>query len=175
EISAPGLDIQMYKIILQENWFKEINQSMTLMLGGQLGYGDSYGGKEFPFYKNFYVGGVSTVRGYAQGAIGPHSKATDGSIMFVGGNKEIIGNAELLLPMPFMRNNKQFRLSAFIDAGNVFSSDQSFSLSDLRYSVGMGVVWVSPFGPLKLVYAKPFNEGTNDKTESIQFQMGQQF
>ena len=175
QISAPGFDIQDYKILLQENWFKEINQNMSLMLGGQLGYANSYGGKEFPFFKNFYVGGVSTVRGYAQGTIGPFSTATNGSRMFVGGNKEIIGNAELFLPMPFMQNNKQFRLSAFMDAGNVFSSDQSFSLSDLRYSAGMGLMWVSPFGPLKLVFAVPLNNESTDKTEIFQFQMGQQF
>jgi outer membrane protein insertion porin family len=66
-------------------------------------------------------------------------------------------------------------LSAFLDAGNVYEHDESINLSDLRYSAGMGVMWVSPFGPLKIVYAKPFNNQTSDKIESIQFQMGQQF
>jgi outer membrane protein insertion porin family len=75
----------------------------------------------------------------------------------------------------FLKNNDQFRLSAFIDAGNVYTHDQSINIGDLRYSAGIGVLWVSPFGPLKLVYAKPFNNQNTDKTESIQFQMGQQF
>jgi outer membrane protein insertion porin family len=173
--------MQLYKITLQETWYKDITKDLTFMLNGQFGYANSYGGKEFPFFKNFYVGGVNTVRGYAQGAMGPYcAPLTNGcnsstSNVFLGGNKEIIGNAELFMPVPFLKNNNQFRLSAFIDAGNVYSSDQSINLGDLRYSAGMGVLWVSPFGPLKLVYAKPFHNQAGDKTESIQFQMGQQF
>lgn len=183
EITTPGLDIQMYKLTLQETWYKDVTKDLTVMLNGQFGYANSYGGKEFPFFKNFYVGGVNTVRGYAQGSIGPVCIGVTGNCgtntsstnMFLGGNKQIIANAELFMPVPFIKNNNQFRLSAFIDAGNVYSMDQSLSLGDLRYSAGMGVLWVSPFGPLKLVYAKPFNNQSTDKTESIQFQMGQQF
>jgi len=74
-----------------------------------------------------------------------------------------------------MKNNDQFRLSAFMDAGNVYGSDQSVNLGDLRLSAGVGAMWISPFGPIKVMYAKPFNSQVNDKTESIQFQMGQQF
>jgi len=183
EIALPGLDLQIYKLSLQETWYKDVTKDLTFMLNGQFGYANSYGGKEFPFYKNYYVGGVNTVRGYAQGSIGPVCLASDASCggtssstnMFMGGNKQIIMNAELFMPVPFIKNNNQFRLSAFIDAGNVYSVDQSVNLGDLRYSAGMGVLWVSPFGPLKLVYAKPFNNQSTDKTESIQFQMGQQF
>lgn len=183
EISTPGLDLQIYKLNLQETWYKDVTKDLTVMLNGQFGYANSYGGKEFPFYKNFYVGGVNTVRGYAQGSIGPVCLVGDTSCgsntstsnMFLGGNKQIVANAELFMPVPFIKNNNQFRLSAFIDAGNVYSIDQSVTLGDLRYSAGMGVLWVSPFGPLKLVYAVPFNNKSTDKTESIQFQMGQQF
>ena len=183
EIATPGLDLQIYKLSLQETWYKDVTKDLTVMLNGQFGYANSYGGKEFPFYKNFYVGGVNTVRGYAQGSIGPVCLVGDTSCgsntstsnMFMGGNKQIVMNAELFMPVPFIKNNNQFRLSAFIDAGNVYSLDQSVVLGDLRYSAGMGVLWVSPFGPLKLVYAKPFNNQSTDKTESIQFQMGQQF
>ena len=176
EITTPGLDMQMYKVTLQETWYKDVTKDLTFMLNGQFGYANSYGGKEFPFFKNFYVGGVNTVRGYSQGAIGPYQlDAASSNNIFLGGNKQIIGNAELFMPVPFLKNNNQFRLSAFIDAGNVWGSDQGISMGDLRYSAGMGVLWVSPFGPLKLVYAKPFNNQSTDKTESIQFQMGQQF
>ena len=170
EVTTPGLDMQTYKLTLQETWFKDVTNDLTLMLNGQLGYTDSYGGKPFPFYKNFYVGGVNTIRGYAQGSVGP----TDGA-SFIGGNKQILGNAELFMPVPFIKDNKQFRLSAFLDAGDVFAQNESVDFSKMRYSAGLGVMWISPFGPLKLVYAKPFNNQTTDKTESIQFQMGQQF
>ena len=184
EVSTPGLDIQIYKITLQESWYKDITKDLTVMLNGQIGYANSYGGKEFPFFKNLYVGGVNSVRGYRQSSIGPVCLQGDTSCgisttttnMFLGGNKQIIANAELFMPVPFIKNNNnQFRLSAFIDAGNVYGHDESINLSTIRYSAGMGVLWVSPFGPLKIVYAVPFNKQSTDRTESIQFQMGQQF
>jgi outer membrane protein insertion porin family len=182
EVSTPGLDIQMYKINLQETWYKDLTKDFTVMLNGQFGYANSYGGKEFPFFKNFYVGGVNTVRGYRQGSIGPNclqggagSDCLTPTNLFLGGNKQVIANAELFMPVPFVKNNNQFRLSAFIDAGNVYGHDESINLSTIRYSAGMGVMWVSPFGPLKIVYAVPFNNQSTDRTESIQFQMGQQF
>ena len=184
EVSTPGLDIQMYKITLQETWYKDLSKDFTVMLNGQLGYADSYGGKEFPFFKNFYLGGVNTVRGYRQGSIGPVCLENDttcgsgnlGRNTFLGGNKQVVANAELFMPVPFLKNdNNQFRLSAFIDAGNVYGLDESINLSTIRYSAGMGVLWVSPFGPLKLVYAVPFNNLSTDRTENFQFQMGQQF
>jgi outer membrane protein insertion porin family len=177
------LDIQIYKVTLQESWYKDITKDLTVMLNGQLGYANSYGGKEFPFFKNFYLGGVNTVRGYRQGSIGPVCVQGDTSCglststtnMFVGGNKQVLANAELFMPVPFLKNNNQFRLSAFIDAGNVYAYEESVNLSTLRYSAGMGVMWVSPFGPLKILYAMPFNNQSTDRTESFQFQMGQQF
>jgi outer membrane protein insertion porin family len=184
EITTPGFDIQMYKITLQNTWYQDVTKDLTFMLNGQFGYANSYGGKEYPFFKNFYLGGVNTVRGYRQSSIGPVCLATDlkcGSLSsssinsFLGGNKQIIANAELFMPVPFIKNNDQFRLSAFIDAGSVYGSNQSLNLNDIRYSAGVGILWVSPFGPLKLVFAKPFNNQITDKTESIQFQMGQQF
>ena len=183
EISTPGLDIQMYKLTLQESVYKEITNDLTFMINGQVGYADSYGGKEFPFFKNFYVGGVNSLRGYRISAVGPVCRAGDtacgstnqGRDMFLGGTKQLVGSAELFMPVPFLKNNNQFRLSAFIDAGNVYEESESIRLSSLRYSAGLGVMWISPFGPLKLIVAQPFNDKPTDRTEVIQFQMGQQF
>jgi outer membrane protein insertion porin family len=183
EVSTPGLDIQMYKLTLQESIYKEITNDLTLMVNGQVGYANSYGGKEFPFFKNFYLGGVNSVRGYRLSSIGPVCLAGDTSCgttaqtrnMFLGGTKQLVGNIELFMPVPFLKNNNQFRLSAFIDAGNVYGESESMSLSSLRYSAGLGVMWVSPFGPLKIVVAQPFNDKPTDRTEVFQFQMGQQF
>ena len=183
EVSTPGLDIQMYKLTFQESIYKEITNDFTLMLNGQVGYANSYGGKEFPFFKNFYVGGVNSVRGYRLSSIGPVCLAGDTSCgtttqtrnMFLGGTKQLVGNIELFMPVPFLKNNNQFRLSAFIDAGNVYEESESVRLSSLRYSAGVGVMWISPFGPLKVVVAQPFNDKPTDRTEVFQFQMGQQF
>jgi outer membrane protein insertion porin family len=183
EVATPGLDVQMYKLTFQESLYKQITNDVTLMVNGQVGYANSYGGKEFPFYKNFYLGGVNSLRGYRLSSVGPVCRAGDTTCgttsqtrdMFLGGTKQLLGNIELFMPVPFLKNNNQFRLSAFIDAGNVYEESESIRLSSLRYSAGLGLMWISPFGPLKIVVAQPFNEKSTDRTEVFQFQMGQQF
>jgi outer membrane protein insertion porin family len=146
------------------------------MLNGELGYADSYGKNKYPFFKNFYVGGVNSVRGFDNGAIGPRDIDPSTGVDFaVGGTKRIVGNAEIFTPVPFIKNSSQFRLSAFVDGGDVYGSNENISLGDLRYSAGVGISWYSPFGPLKLVYAKPLNSKPGDRTQSLQFQLGSQF
>src|SRR5690606_37338128 len=127
-------------------------------------------------FKNFYVGGVNSVRGYETSAIGP--RETDPSTredFAVGGTKRLLGNAELYFPIPGMKDSKQLRLSTFLDAGSVYADGESFSLDELRYSTGLGVSWFSPFGPIKLVFAKALNEKEGDRTQVLQFQLGTQF
>ena len=146
------------------------------MLNGELGYANSYGGKTFPFFKNFYVGGVGSVRGYDNGTIGQHAlDPATGNKFSIGGTKRVLGNAELFMPIPFIKDSKQFRLSAFVDAGSVYTDAQNINLSELRYSAGVGISWYSPFGPLKLVMARPINKKPDDTTQFLQFQLGQQF
>jgi outer membrane protein insertion porin family len=127
------------------------------------------------------MGGVSSVRGYENGSLGPRDRdPSTGEDFAVGGTKRLLGNAELFFPVPGIKDSKQFRLSAFVDAGNVFGvnefgKEESYSLSDLRYSAGLGVSWFSPFGPLKLVFAKALNDKEGDEPQTLQFQFGQQF
>lgn len=182
EIGLPGLDQEYYKVSYQHTWYKDISRNVTLMLNGELGYGDSYGSQDFPFFKSFYAGGVSSVRGYETSAIGPRDiDSSTNKDYAVGGTKRVVGNAELFFPVPLVKDSKQLRLSAFVDAGTVWG--QSGSVEDtcdgasdcLRYSTGVGISWYSPFGPIKLVLAKPLNEQDGDKTEVLQFQLGSQF
>jgi len=176
EFALPGLDLQYYKLEYKHSWYKPVIKNVTLMLNGEIGYADSYGGDEFPFFKNFYVGGVNSVRGYETSAIG--DRETDpvtGKDFAVGGTKRLVGNAELYFPVPGMKDSKQLRLSTFFDAGSVYGPDTPISLGDLRYSTGIGVSWFSPFGPLKLVLAKALNAEDSDRTEVLQFQFGSQF
>jgi outer membrane protein insertion porin family len=176
EVAVPGFEIQMYKVFYQNSWYQPLSKGATFMLAGQLGYENSYGGKTLPFYKHFFSGGVNSIRGFRQGAIGPTElEPATGQNVFVGGNKQVIGNAELFFPLPFAKDNKQLRASIFIDAGSVYAKNETISLGDLRYSAGAGIMWVSPFGPLKLLYAKALNPQSTDITESIQFQVGTQF
>ncbi len=184
EIGLPGLDQEYYKVSYQHTWYKDLRKNVTLMLNGEVGYADSYGSRSYPFFKNFYAGGVSSVRGYETSAIGPRDiDSTTNNDYAVGGTRRVVANAELFFPVPFVRDSKQLRLSAFLDAGTVWGTEKittgegcNNTASDcLRYSTGVGISWYSPFGPIKLVLAKPLNEQDGDKTEVLQFQLGSQF
>ena len=176
EASVPGLDLQYYKIEYKHAWYKEIFSDTTLLLNGELGFADSYGSDVYPFFKNFYLGGVNSVRGYDNGAIGPRDiDPVTGQDFAVGGTRRILANAELFVPVPLIKNSSQFRLSTFFDAGNVYSENESLNLDEVRYSTGVGISWFSPFGPLKLVFAKALNAKDSDQTQTLQFQLGQQF
>jgi outer membrane protein insertion porin family len=175
EVTLPVLDLEYYKLEYKHTWFKDVTKNFTFMLNGELGYADSYGSKEYPFFKNFYVGGVNSVRGFDNGSIGPRDFDVNGEDFAIGGTTRIVGNAEVFAPVPFIKNSSQFRLSAFVDGGSVYANNQSINLGELRYSTGVGVSWFSPFGPLKLVLAKALNEKEGDKTQTLQFQLGSQF
>ncbi len=176
EVSLPVLDLEYYKLEYKHSWFKDVTKNFTVMLNGELGYADSYGNKAYPFFKNFYVGGVNSVRGFDNGAIGPRDvDPSTGEDFSVGGTTRIVGNLEVFAPVPLIKNSSQFRLSAFVDGGNVYANNQSINLGELRYSTGVGVSWFSPFGPLKLVFAKALNEKAGDQTQTLQFQLGSQF
>jgi outer membrane protein insertion porin family len=176
EIAVPGLDLQYYKINYQHAWYKELTNSFTLMLNGELGYADTYGGKKYPFFKNYFLGGVNSLRGFQNGSLGPRDvDPTTGQEFSVGGTKRVLGNVELFMPVPLIKDTKQFRLSAFIDGGGVYADSESINADSLRFSAGVGITWVSPFGPLKLILAQPLNEKEGDDTQVLQFQLGQQF
>jgi outer membrane protein insertion porin family len=176
EVSLPVLDLEYYKIEYKHAWYKDVAKDVTFMLNGELGYADSYGNKDYPFFKNFYVGGVNSVRGYENGSIGPRDFDPGTNEDFaVGGTTRIVGNAEVFIPVPLIKKSSQFRLSAFVDAGNVYGNNESINLGELRYGAGIGVSWFSPFGPLKLVFAKALNPKDTDDTQTLQFQLGSQF
>lgn len=176
DISVPGLDLQYYKVNYQHSWYKDMGKDFTLMLNGEIGYADSYGGKNYPFFKNFYAGGVNSIRGFLNSSLGPRDiNPQTGSDFAIGGTKRLVGNIEVFMPVPFVSQSNQFRLSAFLDGGGVFGKDDPINSDYLRFSTGVGVTWVSPFGPLKLVLAKPLKEKENDDTQTLQFQFGQQF
>ncbi|WP_410498411.1 outer membrane protein assembly factor BamA [Chitinibacter sp. S2-10] len=173
EVAVPPSDINYYKTTAQSQIFYSFNEKspITFAWNVELGYGGGYGGDDLPFYKNYYAGGVNSIRGYESGSLGPRDENGDAT----GGVSRFINNLELYIPVPGMKDDKSMRLSAFIDAGNAWGKDENFDISGLRYSAGLGFVWLSPVGPLKLIWAMPFNDQAGDKTESFQFQLGQVF
>jgi outer membrane protein insertion porin family len=171
EAGLPGGTLTYYKLTEQVQWYYPLSRTYTLMLNGELGAANGMGGKPLPFYKNYYAGGVTSVRGYDSYSLGPRDSLNS----ILGGNKRVVGNAEVLFPMPGSGVDRSMRLSVFVDAGQVYGADQKMNFSDLRYSTGVSFIWVSPLGPLRFSYGKPLNAKPEDKIQHLQFQLGQVF
>ena len=170
EVAMPINSQQFYKLTYQHQWFYPISKNLTFFLNGEMGGAQGYGGKPVPFFKNFYAGGPGSVRGFSPFSIGPR----DVNNQALGSTRRIIGNAEVLFPMPGMSKDRSVRLSAFVDAGSVFG--QGLSASDsLRYSTGVAVTWVSPVGPLKVSMGVPLNKQSGDRVQQFQFTLGSLF
>jgi outer membrane protein insertion porin family len=169
ELSLPGGDLRYYRLSYQHQRFFPIGRQFALMLNGEFGYGDGYDDRPLPFFKNFFAGGIGTVRGFETGSLGPRDPVTGDPI---GGDRKIVLNAEFLFPFPGAGQDKSLRLGAFVDAGQVWGVGQDLSLGDLRYSAGLSVTWASPIGPLKASVAQPINEKPDDRVERFQFQVG---
>jgi len=171
EAGLPGGTLKYYKVTDQAQWYYPISRTYTLMLNGEIGAARGMDGKPLPFYKNFYAGGVSSVRGYDSYSLGPRDSS--GAVM--GGSRRLVGNAELLFPMPGTGVDRSMRLALFLDAGQVYGAGEKMSLSELRYSTGLAFSWNSPMGPLRLSYGQPLNAKADDRKQHIQFQFGQMF
>jgi len=174
DLSMPIFDMRFYQVIASGEKHWPQGKNMSLKVRGQVGYADSYGDKKYPFFKNFFMGGPKNVRGFEQASIGKKTlNAVTGAYETTGGKKSMFGSAEFFFPPPGLKNVKSFRLSTFLEGGGVFKND--FEGDEMRYSVGLGALWLSPFGPLTISYAKPLNEGTNDLISELQFGMGGAF
>jgi outer membrane protein insertion porin family len=172
EFSLPVSDQRYSKWTYQHQLYYPVSRNLTLMLNGDLGVAGGYSGAPLPFFKYFYAGGVGSVRGYDPNSLGPR----DANNLPLGGNKKAVGNIELLFPMPGMEKEKSLRLSVFLDGGEIVGTGGQLPGSmGMRYSTGLALTWLSPAGPLKLSWAKPLNEQTQDKIQHIQFTMGSMF
>ena len=174
EVAIPGVDLSFYRLTYQQQHYFPLTKDLVVMLNGELGYADGLQGQTLPFYKNFYAGGVSSVRGYETASLGPVDATDPDGDTRLGGTRKVVFNAELLMPVPGF--DKSMRFGPFFDAGNVFNdTDYTFSADGLRMSVGLTAAWISPLGPLKFSYGQPINEKNNDKLQKFQFQMGTTF
>ncbi|EJN00514.1 outer membrane protein assembly factor BamA [Herbaspirillum sp. YR522] len=172
ELSTLGT-LKYYRASYQHQYFKPMfSKAVTLALNGELDYGRGFGGKPYPVFKNYYAGGIGTVRGYEASSLGSLKDQYGDSM---GGASRLYANAELQFPFPGSGQDRTLRWFTFVDGGNVFADRENIKFNDLRYSTGIGISWVSPIGPLKLSYGKPLNLKTGDKSQSFQFQLGTGF
>ena len=173
EFSLLG-DLRYYRAVYQHQYFKPLFSSTTLALNGEVDYGRGLDGKPYPVFKNFYAGGIGSVRGFEASSLSVSPVINQFS---VGGQARLIANAEFQFPFPGSGTDRSLRWFTFLDGGNVFNVEQGerISAANLRYSTGIGISWVSPIGPLKLSYGHPLNMKPGDRVQQFQFQLGTGF
>ena len=220
EVALPSSTVKYWKLTGQANHYWPIGHGFVLYLNGVVGYGKTYGQNgisdaqfdqlkaayaaagtpvpddmrnEFPFWENFYSGGVTDVRGFQDNTLGPRLCGGTGTVAAnsgsycnnsyysyaqpIGGAFKVLGTAELYLPLPFLKDVNTARVSWFVDTGNAYPSWNSFSAKTLRASTGLSLHWQSPMGPMIINFALPFRTQPGDGyyEERIQFTFGSTF
>lgn len=172
QLALPGSTAEYFKLNYRSIFYFPLNRWLTWSIGGEIGYGDGYGDTDgLPFFENFYAGGLRSVRGWKANTLGPRYSNDEPS----GGAFKTVANTQMIVPVPFMEKSENVRVAAFFDIGNVFENPSDFDANELRYSVGLSGLWLSPLGPIVLSVAAPLNEQSGDETEVFQFSFGVPF
>lgn len=159
---------------VQYQQFVPVTRKITAAFNGELALGSGTDGKEYPVFKNFYSGGLGSVRGFEQGSLTTGTQRATNETA-TGGGKKVNFNAELLSPLPGGGNDRTLRMYGFFDAGGIFGVNEPVQLGDVRTSVGIGISWISPVGPLRLAFARPMRHFDSDRIQNLQFQIGTTF
>ena len=166
-------DMRYMKANYQIQQYIPLNKKYTIALNGELGWGKGIGGNPYPIFKNFYSGGLGSVRGFEQGSLGRRDSVNTN--LALGGTRKLTLNGEFMVPFPGAGNDRTLRLFTFVDVGNVWAEGESMELNSLRASTGIGISWISPLGPLRLAYAQPIRKESGDRIQKLQFQIGTSF
>lgn len=178
EVAPPPGDLTYYRLNYQFQRFIPLAKDLTLFVSGEAAYGNGLRDQSLPFFKNFYGGGINSVRGFETASLGPRDRLANGteSRERLGGNRKVAGTLELMFPMPGFGQDRSMRLGAFLDAGQIWGEGGSaYDPGPIRFSTGVSAIWHSPMGPLKFSVGRPLNKQEGDKVQSFQFQMGQTF
>jgi len=171
DLSASG-DARYVRTNYQIQQYTPLTKKYTLALNADLGWGQGLSNRPYPLFKNYFVGGLGSVRGFQQSSLGPSDSTNS---LYLGGPKKIVLNAELMAPFPGAGNDRTLRLFAFTDVGRAFGENEKINFNELRSSIGVGLSWISPMGPLRFSYALPMKRQVTDKIQRLQFQIGTSF
>lgn len=184
ELSLPGSNLSYYRAFYSGSWIRPLNKREELLVGlrTKIGYAGKVGSKDFPFFKNYFAGGIGSIRGVSNNSLGPRDSLGDP----IGGNVLITGGADLIFPIPGIDDPKKYRTSLFLDYGGVFTTkcitgttaskcNQGINLDDMKYTAGFGFTWITPLGPLTFSYAKILNKKTGDDPKAFDFTLGGTF
>ncbi len=164
-------DTRYVRTNVQYQRYWPLTKKFSFAANTEFGWGRGLAGRPYPIFKNFFGGGLGTVRAFDQGSLGP----VDVTGAYIGGNRRLNMNGELYVPVPGAGNDRSLRLFGYIDIGNVWGENETLRLASLRSSYGVGLSWVSPVGPLKLSYGSPIRKRPEDRIQRLQFQIGTAF
>ena len=173
EWSVAG-ELRYLRATTQYQQFFPLTRRVTLALNGELSAGAGTNNLPYPIFKNYYAGGLGSIRGFEQGSLQTAFQRQAG-VVATGGSKKLNVNAEVLSPLPGGGTDRTLRMFGFVDAGGVFDADEAVQFGDLRSSYGVGISWISPVGPLRLAFAKPIKKFDEDRIQTMQFQIGTTF
>ena len=170
-IAIPGGDYRYFNVNANHTSYSPVNNNLTLKLTGSIDLAKGYSNKKLPFFKRYFGGGSGSVRGFGNKTLGPlyaNNKAK-------GGELSILGSANLIFPAFFFDDNENMRMSAFIDAGNIYEKTSNIKLNDLRMSTGVGFAYLSPIGAIGMFWSTPILKKSGDTIESFGFSLGTGF
>ena len=162
-----------YKTAYEVTYYQKLVGKLVGAVHSAIKYGQGYGGEEFPAFERYFMGGPNSLRGYTIRDVGPLDIVGDP----LGGDQSLLFNVELQYAL-----SKGFRLFTFYDRGNVYgegdnidSTDTRFNLSKMRESVGGGIRFFSPFGPISLAYGFKLDQRTGENSGEFHFSAGNAF
>jgi len=170
-VSLPLGDYRYFNISADHTSYTPINNTTTLKLIGNLNLSKGYSGKELPFFKRHFGGGSGSVRGFGNKSLGPlypNGRAK-------GGELSILGSANLITPAFFFDDNEKMRMSAFVDAGNIYEKSSNIKPGDIRMSTGFAFAYLSPIGAIGAYISTPIIKKSGDSIESFGFSLGSGF
>jgi outer membrane protein insertion porin family len=166
--------LSYYTMNFSGAWYHPIVSNYLVTVRGALAYGNAFSnGSNYPYFKNFYAGGIDSVRGFAGNTLGPKDNLGNAT----GGNFLADASIGLILPN-YLSDN--VRTSVFLDAGNTYQTYDNTvyggtGSGPLRYSAGVQVEWLSMMGPIDLSLARALNVKSHDSLEAFQFSLGANF
>ena len=178
EVTIPGSELGYFRTRLSHQQFFPVTERWILMAEAEVGYGDGYGDTDsLPLTGHFHAGGPRSVRGFSSNSLGPRDTPTQSGVAPrpIGGDFLALGRAELILPLPFVDDSTQLRLTGFLDAGNVFESIDDFEADEIRYSTGVSTIWFAGIGIITTSWGFPLNAKSGDREQRFQFTIGTTF
>ncbi len=164
-----GGDEYYVKGVLESSWYFPVVWKLVFHPRLIVGYAYSLQSEDIPIYARFFAGGLNTIRGFKPDSVGPKDPVTG---EYLGGNKEIIANLELIFPL---FEDIKMKGVVFFDTGNVWGENQDWDFGGLRYSIGAGIRWISPLGPIRVEWGYNLKPEKGESSSEWSFSVGTSF